>query len=46
MNFFEYKTSYKQNGTIITPTYEFVQNFKAWAREIKINDILNESNLC
>ena len=41
LKFFEYKTSYKQTGTIITPTYEFMDNFKAWAREIKINDILN-----
>ena len=41
MRFFEYKTSYKQIGTIIVPTYYFIQNFKAWAREIKINDILN-----
>lgn len=40
VQFFEHNTHYKRNGTSITPTKEFLINFKAWARDIKINNII------
>ena len=39
VKFFEYKQGYI-TGTIIMPTKHFVDNFKAFVRDIKINDIL------
>lgn len=40
--FFEYKISRGKNGAIIKPIEKFLEKFKAWARDIKINNILED----
>ena len=42
VKFFEYKISRGKNGATIKPREEFLEKFKAWARDIKINNILED----
>lgn len=41
VKFFEYKNNYANNGTSIIATEHFLKDFRAWARQIKINHILD-----
>lgn len=42
VKFFEYKISRGKNGATIKLREEFLEKFKAWARDIKINNILED----